>query len=52
MAEELGVRTRERGAPDTGHCVREESAMEAPSASPPPEGQLRQDLGMTRCQRW
>lgn len=50
MAKELGAGTRERGAHETGHCVREESAMEAPSASLP-EGQLRRDLGMMRSVR-
>lgn len=52
MAKELGAGTRERGAHETGHCLREESVMEAPSASSLPEGQLRWDLGMTRSVRW
>lgn len=51
MAKELGVGTRERGASETGHYVREESEMKAPSASSPPEGQVRWDLGMTRSVR-
>lgn len=37
IEKELGVRARERGAPETGCCVGEESAMFVS----PPEEQLR-----------